>query len=120
MTVSSSWWEGFRNDTQSFLSKLLSKLLTNLASACTPDVLSDYFDILEQTIQENDLVSKPTQLFNCDETGMPLDPKPPKDVTAKGVKHPRAITTGNKTQITVYASCNAAACHPLRYLIESV
>ena len=57
--------------------------------------------------------SKPTQLFNCDETGMPLDPKPPKGVTAKGVKHPKAITTGNKTQITVLASCNAAGyCMP--------
>ena len=39
---------------------------------------------------------------------MPLDSKPPKGVTAKCVKHPRAITTENKTQITVLASCNAA------------
>ena len=80
------------------------------ASSCTPDVLNNYFD---QTIHENDLFTKPNQIFNCDETGMPLNPKPSKVLVSKGTKHPRAITTGNKTQITVLACCNAAGyCLP--------
>ena len=113
VTVSSGWWEGFRKQHSELSLRITEQIANNRASACTPDVLSNYFDILEQTIQENALLSKPTQLFNCDETGMPLDPKPPKGVTARGVKHLRAITTGNKTQITVLASCNAAGyCMP--------
>ena len=39
---------------------------------------------------------------------MPLDPNPTKAIVPRGTKHPRAITTGNKTQITVLACCNAA------------
>ena len=73
-------------------------LASNCASSCTPDVLNNYFDLLEKTIH----------VFNCDETGMPLDPKPSRVLVSKGTKHPRAITTGNKTRITILACCNAA------------
>ncbi len=59
-------------------------------------------------MEDNGLLSAPSQIFNCDETGMPLDPKPPKVIVPKGTKHPRTITTGNKCQITVLAACNAA------------
>ena len=69
----------------------------------------NYFDLLEVTLTENDILSCPSQIFNCDETGMPLDPKPIKAVVAKGTKHPSTITTGDKSQVTVLACCNAAA-----------
>ena len=42
-----------------------------------------------------------------DETGMPLDPAPPKVITRKEQKHTQPITTGNKTQITVLSCCSA-------------
>lgn len=34
--------------------------------------------MLEDTLRENGILDKPCQLFNTDEMGMPLDPKPPK------------------------------------------
>lgn len=57
---------------------------------------------------ENELTDTPTQIFNVDETGLSLDPKPAKVVTTHGVKHPMTITAGNKTQITVVSACSAA------------
>ena len=39
---------------------------------------------------------------------MPLDPKPLKVVVQKGIKYPRAVTSGNKAQITVSTCCNTA------------
>lgn len=39
------------------------------------EVFDRYFDLLEETVCENDLKDKPGQSFNLDETGMPLDPK---------------------------------------------
>ena len=119
MTVSSGWCEGFRKRL-SELSFCITEQLANIhSSTCTPEVLSNYFEILEQMIQENNLVSKPTQLFNCYETEMPLlvDPKSPKGVTVKGVKHPRALTTRNKMQITVLESCNATGYYMPPFVI---
>jgi len=42
-----------------------------------PEMVSGYFDLLEQTLVENDLKGKPGQIFNMDESGMSLDPKSP-------------------------------------------
>jgi len=41
------------------------------------------FDILEQTLADNDLEDKPCQIFNINETGMPLDPKSVRGIFAK-------------------------------------
>ena len=70
--------------------------------------MNKYFDILERTLIENDLNDKPSQIFNCDETGLCLDHTPSKIVANKGQKHPRLVTSGNKKQITVLGCANAA------------
>ena len=57
---------------------------------------------------DNDLVDKPAQIFNMDETGMPLDPSPPLVVARRGQKHPSAVSSGDKSQITILACCSAA------------
>ena len=52
---------------------------------CTsPEALDHYFDILEKTLDQNDLSSKPCQIYNYDEIGMPLDPAPPKALLKNG------------------------------------
>ena len=53
-----------------------------------------------------DLLGKPSQIFNMDETGMPLDPNPPFVVAPVGAKHVSCMRTGDKSQITVIACCN--------------
>ena len=120
ITISSGWWDGFKKRHPQVSLRMAEHLVSNRASSCTRDVLNNYFDLLEKTIHDNDLLAKPNQIFNCDETGMPLDPKPSRVLVSKGTKHPRAITTGNKTQITILVCCNAAGyCLPLLYsLIE--
>ena len=71
-------------------------------------LLNEYFDLLEDTLTNNGIIDSPSQIFNCDETGMPLDNAPNLVVGIRGQKHPRAITSGNKRQITVLACANAA------------
>ena len=83
--------------------------LSHVRTVCTsPEVLDHYFDILEETLDQNDLSHKPCQKYNCDETGMPLDQAPPKVIAWKGQKHTQSITTGNKTQINVLSCCSAS------------
>ena len=72
------------------------------------DIISRYFDLLEETLIENNLIEKPCNIFNMDETGMPLDPIAPKVVAKRGTKHPVATTTGDKSRITVVSCCSTA------------
>ena len=64
--------------------------------------------MLEATLIDNDLVGKPVQIFNMDETGMPLDPNPTSVIGPAGSKHVSYMRSGDKTSITVVACCNAS------------
>jgi len=71
-------------------------------------VIDRYYHLLEETLAENGLLDRPLQVFNCHETGLPLDHTPSSVVAVKGQKHAHALTAGNKKQITVLACSNAA------------
>ena len=40
---------------------------------CNNDVIKQYFNLLKKVLTENDLMDQPAQLYNVDETGIPLD-----------------------------------------------
>ncbi len=83
------------------------------AIASDPEVISNYFDMLEKVLAEYDLFDKPEQIFNINETGMPLSHRPPKIVCKKGAKNPLYVSSGQKSQITIVACTNAAGyCIP--------
>ena len=66
---------------------------------------NSYFNLLEEALKKYSLIEKPAQLYNCDESGMPLEHKLPKIIAEKGAKKVRQISSGNKTQIAVLACC---------------
>lgn len=74
----------------------------------TPAILDCYFDLLESTLEQNDLTDKPYQIFNADESGMPFDPPSLKVVVPSGARHSQVRSTGAKGQVTVLACCSAA------------
>ena len=49
-------------------------------------MLKNYFDLLEETLSKYDLKDKLAQIYNCDESGMPLEFKLPKVIAGKGAK----------------------------------
>ena len=55
-----------------------------------------YFNLLKKVMVEYDLIGKPAQIFNVDESGMPLDPKPVKGVFSVGDKNPLGVGSGDK------------------------
>ena len=76
-------------------------------------MLGHYFDLLEETIRSNGLIGKPNQIFNMDESGMPLSPSNPKLVFKTGTKSACAIGSGDKSQITIVGCVSAAGfCFP--------
>jgi len=44
------------------------------ARATDEEVVNQYFDLLKAIFQEHDLLGKPGQIFNLDESGFPLNP----------------------------------------------
>ena len=106
--LSHGWWEGFKARHPSIVRRR-PEPVTALRSQCAqPSVLQKYFDLLECTLKDNNLTDRPAQIFNMDETGMPLDPKAPYIVCSRGQKHPSFMNAGSKVQITVLSCCSAA------------
>ena len=106
--VSNGWWQSFRSRHPNMVIRTSEPFSYIRAISSSPDIINHYFDLLESTIVDNNLLGKPSQLFNMDETRMPLDPKPPFVVAPVGAKHVSCMRTGDKSQITVIAYCNAA------------
>ena len=78
------------------------------------EALHTYFDMLEHTLSSNELADKPCQIYNMDETGMPLDPKAPKLVCRAGSRNPVSISSGDRSQITVVGCVSAGGiCIPV-------
>ena len=83
-TVTHGWWESFQRRHPDLVLRSPAPLSLVRSKATDPEMLGRYFDLLEATLMENHLDGKPGQLFNMDESGMPLDPKAPKLVFQKG------------------------------------
>ena len=71
--------------------RIIAPLSLSRAKAIDVGVINKYFDMLDATLLEYNLHDKPCQLFNIDETGMPLDPKPLRPVCGVGTKNPVAV-----------------------------
>ena len=106
--VSNGWWERFcqRNPNVSLRSAV--PLSLSRAMASDPVVIENYYDELEDTLEDNDIFNRPAHIFNCDESGMPLSPKCPKMVCEMGSKNPSYLTGNDKSQITILACVSAA------------
>jgi len=52
-------------------------------------------------------MDKPEQIYNVDESGMPLNHCSPRVIARKGQRKVRHCTSGNKSQITIVACINA-------------
>ena len=108
VTISHGWWDSFRKRHPEFVLRVAAPVSQARSKATDPDVFSRYFDLLEETMKENKLDGKPGQIFNMDESAMPLDPKSPKLVFEKGYHGASCVTTGDKAQITIVACVSAA------------
>ena len=53
------------------------------AEALNPDVINEYFGLLGETLGKLGLKNKPRQIFNCDETFLPLDCNKEKAIARK-------------------------------------
>ena len=64
-----------------------------------------YFNLLKQCLDDNDLTDHPECIYNMDETGVPLEPKPPKVVSPSGQRKIRYKTSGEKESNNHFSLC---------------
>ena len=84
--LSNGWWARFlQRWPQLSLCKGDSFAVVH-EEASTYDVFKNYFDLLEGVLTKHGLKNKPSQIYNCDESGMPLQHKVPKVLSVKGAK----------------------------------
>ena len=78
--VSNGWWRAFCKRNPNLTLRAPATLSQARVSVTDREVIDNYFDLLEKTMIEYNLVGKPGQLFNMDESGFPLSPKAPKGI----------------------------------------
>lgn len=99
-----NWYYSFMSRYPSLSLRTPEKLSHSRAIMSNEGIISHYYEELEKVIQENGVNEKPQLLFNCDESGFPLDFRPSKIVVKKGSKNVWVISPGyiRRRQDTYY------------------
>lgn len=105
--ISNGWWKNFKRRHPMLSLRSGDATAHVRMNATTKETLTRYLDLLEEVLNKHGLKDHPERIYNMDETGIPLDPKPPKVISARGEKKIRYRCSGDKTQITVLGCCSA-------------
>ena len=108
--VSSVWWRRFLERQKDLSLRQGDSTAHVRMDAMNRETMRDYFTLLKDTLETHDLVSRPAQIYNVDESGVPFNPRPLKVVSEKGrqTKKVRYRCSGRKGQITIVACAIAA------------
>ncbi len=101
------WWLRFMQRWPQLSLRKGDALAQSRAAGVNAVSINNYFDLLKKTLTTHRLLDCPNRIYNMDESGLPLDHKPPKVIALKGAKKVHCRTSGNKMQITVLACANA-------------
>ena len=105
--ISNGWWRRFMERNPSLRLRRGDATAGVRLDAVNADNIRGYYALLKEIYDEFDFESHPERVYNMNETGVPLDPRPPKVIAAKGQKKVRYRSSGNKSQITV-VGCGSA------------
>ncbi len=99
--ISDGWWRRFLQRHPQLSLRTGDATGYTRMSAMNEDNIKAYFDLLNSVLNDNNLKVHPEQIYNMDETGLPLNPRPPKVVALRGQKKVRYQCSASKAQITV-------------------
>ena len=105
--ITDDWWRRFRARHPKLSLRSGDATADVRLKALSRQNIEHYFKLLKEVMDENDFSDHPERIYNMDESGIPLDPRPPKVLALKGKKKVRYRTSGKKNQITVIGCANA-------------
>ena len=94
VTVSHGWWDRFRQRHPHLVLHVGEGIAFKRLSATNKDIIEHYYNLMEETMKDNNLLNAPHLIFNADETGMPLCSRPGQRVAPKGLKHVHMCNAG--------------------------
>ena len=95
------WWRSFRSRHPELTLRTADNLERSRANTLTRDVVDSYFDCLKVTLEQYKLVNAPRQLFNCDETFLPLNISCERVIARRNAKHVNAQSCSTSEHITL-------------------
>ena len=106
--ISQGWWRNFIERQRDLSLRRGDNTAHSRMDAVNAETMQHYFNLLKDVLDKNGLMNAPHQIYNVDESGVPLDPKALNVVAKKGSKKVRVRSTGRKGQVTVVACGNTA------------
>jgi len=89
VSISNGWWFKFKKRNHFLGLRSGDSTAGVRMNAVNEENVNHYFDRLQEIFDLNNFAAHPEAIYNMDETGMPLEPHPPKVVTKKGHKKVR-------------------------------
>ena len=117
--LSEHWWQLYRKRHPNIVLRKSDSLERTRAEAFNEVIVTEYFEILRNTLTTNNLTTSPRQIYNCDETFLPMNYTREKVVAAKGAKNVYSLTTGASDHISLLCCVSAAGLPLLPMIIYS-
>lgn len=105
--ISDGWWRRFLERQPKLTLRRGDSTAHVRMDAVNRETMDQYFALLKDVMEEHRLFDKPSQIYNVDESGVPLDPRPPNIVATKGSRKVRYRVSGRKGQVTIVGLANA-------------
>ena len=85
--------------------------------SCTQQVITSFFDLLNNIYQKYGLKENPQNIWNADESGFSRDPNKSRIICKKRSKYAKKLIPSNKKfSDTVHICCNAVGDYLLPYI----
>ena len=104
-----AWFDGFTSRHPRLTSHSTQSLSRARASSANREIISDYFGKLGAVCAKLNVLMKPMNIHNMDETGVTIVHKGGKVVTEIGRKNVWSITSGEKGKIHTILTCVSAS-----------
>ena len=103
--ITHGWWNRFLQR-QGDLSLRRGDSTANVCmDTINKETIDHYFSLLKEVLDMHQLADHPAQIYNVDESGMPLDFKTPNVVAETGSKKVRYRQSGKKGQVIIIVTC---------------
>lgn len=102
------WYKSFMKRNTDLCVRKSQGISNNRAEGMNKKEIKAYFELLQKTLTEDNLLCKPSNIYNMDESGLSLTNEPGHVVAERGSKdvHVRKAKERGET-VTVVACCNA-------------
>ena len=97
--ISDGWWKSFLHRNQGLSLRRADSTAHIRMDSISKESINQYFNLLEQTMILHNIQKSPNQIYNMDETGIPLSPCTPNIVTQNGQKKVHYRTSGKKNKL---------------------